>query len=109
MATAAAIDDGRQPTIVKGDFRAYAKLRCGDFGEAPTRSATILLLNPSSRLSVANIGQPWDVDLRREAARLLEPPPILAVRGAGEGDASVGRAVGVTLASDCWGESECEL
>ena len=60
------------------NFRAYAKLRAGEFGEAPTRSDhTILLLNPSSRLSVANIGQPWDVDLRREAARLLEPPPIL--------------------------------
>ena len=55
------------------NFRAYAKLRNGEFGEAPTRSDhTILLLNPSSRLSVANIGQPWDVDLRREAASASE-------------------------------------
>ena len=91
------------------NFRAYAKLRNGEFGEAPTRSDhTILLLNPSSRLSVANIGQPWDVDLRREAARLLEPPPILLYAARVKADAA-GRAVAVTLSSDCWGESECEL
>ena len=53
-------------------FSAFARLARGEYGGAPTRARhTLLLLNP--RLSAAaNIGQPWERALRREAAALVD-------------------------------------
>ena len=73
-------------------FAPFAKLARGEFGEAPLRDDhTLLLLNP--RLTTAaNIGQPWERALRREARALVDEGGwrwIYAARPLGQPDGSL--------------------
>jgi hypothetical protein len=81
-------------------FLPFAKLARGEYGSAPTRPGhTLLLLNP--RLTTAaNIGQPWERGLRREARALLDEGGwryIYAARALAQPD---GTHIG-TLVSTC--------
>ena len=73
-------------------FAPFAKLARGGFGDAPTRDGhTLLLLNP--RLTTAaNVGQPWERSLRREAQALVDDGGwrwIYAARPLGQPDGSL--------------------